>query len=104
MHTQIACGHDHVLCLLTNGYVLSWGGNKQGQLGTGSREYVCVYVCMYVCMCGCRHSMNTCEYVYGCIHACIHTYIHSIGNKEGQLGTGSREYVCMYVCVAVITV
>lgn len=32
---QIACGQHHVLALTKNGHVLTWGGNRKGQLGDG---------------------------------------------------------------------
>jgi len=32
----VAAGREHVLALLSNGAVLSWGANRKGQLGTGS--------------------------------------------------------------------
>jgi alpha-tubulin suppressor-like RCC1 family protein len=34
--TQLSAGYDHVLALRSNGTVLAWGGNSQGQLGDGS--------------------------------------------------------------------
>ena len=36
---QIACGRYHVLAMLGNGSVLTWGENNYGQLGTGSIDY-----------------------------------------------------------------
>jgi len=33
--TQLSAGYDHVLALRSNGTVLAWGGNSQGQLGDG---------------------------------------------------------------------
>jgi len=35
---EIACGSEHTIALLTNGAVLSFGGNQQGELGCGSRK------------------------------------------------------------------
>ncbi len=34
--TQIAAGLEHTLALQTNGTVMAWGGNEQGQLGDGT--------------------------------------------------------------------
>ena len=34
--TQLSAGYDHVLALRSNGTVLAWGGNSQGQLGDGA--------------------------------------------------------------------
>jgi len=34
--TQLSAGYDHVLALRSNGTVLAWGGNAQGQLGDGA--------------------------------------------------------------------
>jgi alpha-tubulin suppressor-like RCC1 family protein len=33
--TQLSAGQDHVLALRSNGTVLAWGGNSNGQLGNG---------------------------------------------------------------------
>jgi alpha-tubulin suppressor-like RCC1 family protein len=33
--TQVAAGHDHSLCVISDGTVWSWGLNTSGQLGTG---------------------------------------------------------------------
>ena len=33
---QVACGQAHTLALTSEGDVYAWGGNKYGQLGTGS--------------------------------------------------------------------
>jgi alpha-tubulin suppressor-like RCC1 family protein len=33
--TQLSAGQDHVLALRSNGTVLAWGGNSNGQLGDG---------------------------------------------------------------------
>ncbi len=38
--TQISAGADHVLALESNGTVLAWGDNGQGELGTGSTASV----------------------------------------------------------------
>jgi alpha-tubulin suppressor-like RCC1 family protein len=34
--TQVSAGYDHVLALESNGAVLAWGDNSQGELGDGS--------------------------------------------------------------------
>lgn len=36
--TEIAAGDHHTLALLANGTVMAWGGNEQGQLGTGPTD------------------------------------------------------------------
>ena len=33
----VACGQEHVLALLDNGSLLSWGGNREGEVGNDSR-------------------------------------------------------------------
>jgi alpha-tubulin suppressor-like RCC1 family protein len=38
--TQISAGANHVLALKSNGTVLAWGDNSQGELGTGSTASV----------------------------------------------------------------
>ena len=36
--TAVAAGGEHSLALLSNGTVMAWGGNRNGQLGDGSTE------------------------------------------------------------------
>ncbi len=33
--TQLSAGYDHLLALRSNGTVLAWGADSQGQLGDG---------------------------------------------------------------------
>ena len=35
---QVSCGYEHTVCILENGDLLSWGNNKNGQLGHGNQD------------------------------------------------------------------
>ena len=37
---EVACGQEHALALLDNGSLLSWGGNREGEVGNDSRRDV----------------------------------------------------------------
>lgn len=41
-----SCGGEHVVCELENGDILTWGGNDNGQLGTGKRFKQCKPQCI----------------------------------------------------------
>jgi len=35
---QVACGSEHGIGLLDNGAVVSWGGNRDGEVGNGGKS------------------------------------------------------------------
>jgi hypothetical protein len=94
--TTIAAGEEHSLALLSNGAVMAWGQNKEGELGDGSEENSPVPIA--VCGAG---EKSPCAQHLGEVGAIVAGWGYSLallkggtvkawgGNYEGQLGDGS---------------
>ncbi|KAL1326783.1 hypothetical protein AAHE18_13G253000 [Arachis hypogaea] len=93
---QIACGDSHCLALTTEGEVLSWGRNQNGQLGLGTANDSLVPQKvqefqgekMIMVACGWRHTI--------CV-SCSGAVYTTGWSKYGQLGHGDFED-CLVPC------